>query len=63
MITWVLILFAHVSAFRSGNSNTLTSVPGFITQQQCDTAGADASSKLTQGTSQVIDYVCEPQGQ
>ena len=30
---WTLILFAHVGALGIGNSNALTSVTGFKTQQ------------------------------
>jgi len=62
MITWVLILFAHVGPMGSGNSNALTSVPGFVSQQQCQEAGK-AASGLATGTTKEILFTCVQQGQ
>lgn len=61
MITWVLILFAHVGAMGNGNSNALTNVPGFTSLQQCRTAG-DAAQHLADGTTKEIRYTCVVQG-
>jgi hypothetical protein len=61
MVTWVLIVFAHVGMMGDGNSNALTSVPGFASAQECQAAGA-AVKKLAQGTVKSIDFVCVSQG-
>lgn len=60
MTTWVLIIFAHVGVMGDGNSNALTSVPGFGSQQECTQAG-DAAKKLAKGTVKAIDFVCVQQ--
>lgn len=62
MITWVLIIFAHVGAMGSGNSNALTSVPGFYSEAQCNNAGRLAQH-LADNTTKEIRFVCAPQGQ
>jgi hypothetical protein len=60
MVTWVLIVFAHVGAMGDGNSNALTNVPGFGTAQECQTAG-ESVKKLARGTVKSIDFVCVQQ--
>lgn len=60
-MTWVLILFAHVGVAGSGNSNALTSVPGFKTQAECAAAGKTAQ-QLVRGTVKELEYVCVSQG-
>ena len=60
MITWALILFAHVGPFGDGNSNALTSLPGFGTQQECQQAGV-AAAALSEGSTKVIKFVCVKQ--
>lgn len=55
--TWILIIFAHVGALGDGNSNALTSVPGFSTEAECTDAGTTAR-KLAKGTVKSIDFVC-----
>jgi len=58
--TWVLILFAHVGPLADGNSNALTSVPGFGSQQECQAAGGEAK-KLARATVKIVDFVCVKQ--
>jgi hypothetical protein len=60
MITWALILFAHVGPFGDGNSNALTSLPGFATKQECASAGVLAAT-MSEGSTKVIKYVCVQQ--
>lgn len=60
MITYVLIIFAHVGAMGSGNSNALTSIPGFSTLQLCNAAGEQAKH-LADGTMKEIRYTCAKQ--
>ena len=54
---WILILFAHVGPVCSGNSNALTSVPGFLTEAACKVAGKQ-SAELTLGTCKEIRFIC-----
>lgn len=54
---WTLILFAHVGAMGTGNSNALTSVPGFATEQLCRSAGQQARG-MAGGSVKSIEYVC-----
>jgi len=54
---WTLILFAHVGMMGSGNSNALTNVPGFQTQQLC-IAGGNEAKRLSDSSVKVITYVC-----
>jgi len=56
-MTWVLILFAHVGALGSGNSNALTHVPGFKSEDSCIVAGRK-SKLLAQGSYKEISFVC-----
>jgi len=60
MVTWILIVFAHVGPMGDGNSNALTNVPGFATQDECTAAGTEAK-KLTRGTVKSLDFVCVKQ--
>lgn len=60
-MTWILILFAHVGMAGNGNSNALTSVPGFRTQAECEAAGK-AVKPLADGTVKELEYVCVSQG-
>lgn len=60
MITWVLILFAHVGPIGDGNSNALASVPGFQRQAECKAAG-EAAVTMANGTVKKISYVCVQQ--
>lgn len=57
MTTFILIIFAHVGALGDGNSNALTSVPGFQTEAACIAAGKKAKT-LANGTVKSIDFVC-----
>lgn len=59
-ITWVLILFAHVGPLGEGNSNALTAVPGFASQQECTAAG-EAAKSLGNATTKLIKYACVKQ--
>lgn len=56
--TFVLIIFAHVGAMGTGNSNALTTAE-FNSRQTCEAAG-QAAVRLAQGTVKVIDYACMP---
>jgi hypothetical protein len=60
MTTWILILFAHVGPLGDGNSNAITSVPGFKTQAECTTAG-EAVKALGSSTTKVIKFACVKQ--
>lgn len=57
MTTWILILFAHVGAMCSGNSNPLASVPGFQSAAACDAAGKSAAT-LAKETCKEVRFVC-----
>ena len=57
MATWIMIVFAHVGAMCSGNSNALTSVPGFQSQSACEAAGK-AIERLATGTCKDITFAC-----
>ena len=57
MATWIMIVFAHVGAMCGGNSNALTSVPGFQTLSACQAAGKHAET-LASGTCKSINFVC-----
>lgn len=54
---WILIIFVHVGAMGSGNSNALTNVPGFKSQAECVAAG-NAAKALTDGTVKDLRFVC-----
>ena len=56
-MVWTLILFAHVGALGDGNSNALTSVVGFKTQQACRAAGEQAKV-MSSGSVKRIEFVC-----
>jgi len=60
MITWILIIFAHVGPLADGNSNALQSVPGFATQAECTAAG-EAAKSLASGTTKIIRVTCVKQ--
>lgn len=54
---WTLILFAHVGALGDGNSNALTNITGFKTQQSCQVAGQQAKT-MASGSVKRIEFVC-----
>lgn len=54
---WTLILFAHVGALGNDNSNALTSVSNFKTQQACIAAGS-AAMDMSKGSVKKIEFVC-----
>ena len=56
-MTWILILFAHVGPMAEGNSNALTSVPGFQNESACREAGRAAES-MARGTVKLIAWRC-----
>ncbi len=60
-MTWVLILFVGVGMAGDGESNALTSVPGFASEAACEAAGKAATSKFGSGTKRA-QYVCANQG-
>jgi hypothetical protein len=57
---FILVLFFHVGPWGKSDSNTSTTVPGFITEQECVTAGEKASSLVT-GTRKEVRYICVEQ--
>lgn len=57
MITWILIIFAHVGPLSDGNSVALESVPGFSSTVECTDAG-NAAQELAKKTTKIINYVC-----
>lgn len=59
-MTYVLLVMMHVGMMGSGNSNALTSVPGFKTKAACEAAGL-AYSDLSSGTVKEIKTVCVQQ--
>jgi hypothetical protein len=54
---WILILFAHVGPLGSGNSNALTSVPGFQNEAACRAAGR-AAETMARDTVKIITWRC-----
>jgi hypothetical protein len=58
-VLWTLIVFAHVGPMGDGNSNALTTVPGFATEQGCKAAG-NAAKALANGTLKKIEFACVP---
>lgn len=59
-VTWVLILFAHVSVLGGTDSNSLASVPGFASEQECTEAGNEAKV-MAKSTTKVIKFACVKQ--
>lgn len=57
---WVLILFIYASAMSHGDSVSLTTIPGFTTQESCQQAGSDANN-LTSYTFKSERYICVQQ--
>ena len=56
-MTWILIVMMHVGVMGDGNSNALTSIGGFQTQQACEQAGL-AAKTMAHGTVKEIKYIC-----
>jgi len=56
-MTYVLILMMHVGIMGSGNSNALTSIVGFKTLTDCETAGKSAAT-MSKDTVKEIKFVC-----
>lgn len=60
-MTWILVLYIYAGAMASGDSVTVTSVPGFASRQQCEQAG-NASRPLVDASSKELRFVCVSQG-
>lgn len=60
MSTFILILFFHVGAIGSGNSNAVTNITGFTTEEEFMSAGARAK-KLVAGSVKELNYTCVAQ--
>jgi hypothetical protein len=60
MTTWILILCVYAGPWANGDSVSVTSVPGFGFEQECQRAG-EAAKALTKGTKKETRYVCVPQ--
>lgn len=56
-MTWILVLFVHAGMLSDKDSMSLTSVPGFKTEANCQAAGK-ASEALTKGTTKNTRFVC-----
>lgn len=54
---FILILFAHVGAMGSGNSNALTSVSGFKNENACVIAGKKAEQMAAEPVKR-ITFIC-----
>lgn len=58
---FILILFLYAGTFSKGDSVSLTSVPGFATEQACLAAGKK-SVEMTNGTFKDGKFVCVAEG-
>lgn len=59
-MNWILILFFHVGPMGNGNSNAVTNVPGFKSEESCRQAGQKAKG-LVSGTVKEMEFVCVQQ--
>lgn len=60
-MTYILVLFLHAGMLSDKDSMALTTVPGFKTEADCQTAGT-ASKALGKGTTKDVKFVCLKQG-
>lgn len=56
MTSWVLILYIYAGMMAKNDEVTLTNVPGFATQQECEQAGR-AAAGMASGHKEAR-YVC-----
>lgn len=54
---WTLILFIYAGPLAKGDNVALVSVPQFVNEQTCRTAGEQAK-KLTEGTFKSTSFIC-----
>ena len=59
-MSWILVIFVTIGAMSNKDSMALTNIPGFGTQQECQTAGQLAVNKFGTGTKRA-DFVCVSQ--
>lgn len=57
MGTYILLLFFHSGPLGHDDSNSTTSIPGFINEQSCLVAGNKAAF-LVEGTVKSVKYIC-----
>lgn len=57
MIEWILILFVHAGGLVKEDTAAVTSVPGFITDMDCQRAGEQATH-VADGTRNAVKFVC-----
>ena len=57
MVSWILVLFVYAGPLAKGDSNSLTTVPGFTSSGECEEAGQFAR-KLAKGTIKEVSFVC-----
>ena len=57
MSTYILVLFFHVGILGDTDSNAVTNIPGFHTEEACIAAG-EKSKRLTAGTKKETRFVC-----
>lgn len=54
---FVLILYIYAGGWAKGDSVALTTVPGFPSQTDCQTAGKSASA-LVAGSTKGVRFIC-----
>jgi hypothetical protein len=57
MITWILVIYIYAGAFAKGDSVTVTSVSGFKSMNECQTAGL-TTQKLVEDSAKILRFVC-----
>lgn len=56
-MTWILVLYIYAGVFAKGDSVTMTSVPGFLSEADCAAAGTIAT-QLVRGSTKELRFVC-----
>jgi hypothetical protein len=54
---WILILMIHAGIMSEHDSMGITNIPGFKTEQECNTAG-QKSIVLGKGTTKDVKFTC-----
>ena len=58
---WVLVLYIYAGVLAKGDSVTLTSIPGFKTEQACKVAGIQSDS-LVKDSFKTARFMCVKSG-
>jgi len=56
-MSWILVLYIYAGVFAKGDSVTITSIPGFHSEQECAAAGTKAKP-LVDNTAKDLHFVC-----